>query len=247
VAVDNASSDRTPALLRNAARANEHLIVHEMGRNAGYAAAVNAAFARAPGHDLMLINPDVELARGESILELARVLDREPVVGVVAPRLVGEEGEAQPNARRFPTLAAMLGSTGAARFAPFLERSYERYTSPSRSDRAHTVDWAIGAAMLIRRTAFEDAGGWDERFFLYIEDTDFCRRCIRAGWEVAYVPSVSLRHRYPRASRDRGAFASSRARRSHVSGLVRLWSREPRLIIGGGGVRSRDLDAGGGT
>jgi len=217
-----------------------------MGRNAGYAAAVNAAFARAPGRDVLLVNPDVELSDGAAARALARVLEREPRVGIVAPRLVGEDGEPQPNARLYPSLAAMLGGTAAARIAPSLRRSYERYVAPSTAERPRTVDWVIGGAMLIRRAAFNAVGGWDERFFLYIEDTDFCRRCIRAGWEVAFVPSVSLRHRYPRASRTAGPLATSRLRRSHVAGLARLWWREPRLILGRGRGRTRDLDVGGG-
>jgi N-acetylglucosaminyl-diphospho-decaprenol L-rhamnosyltransferase len=245
VAVDNASTDGTPEWLREASGANPRLIVHEMGRNAGYSAAVNAAFARVPDRDVMLINPDVELASEEPILALARVLDRDPRVGVAAPRLVGEDGEVQPNARRFPSLAAMVGSTGVARVAPFLGRSNERFISPSRSERARTVDWVIGAAMLIRRVAFDEVGGWDEGFFLYIEDADFCRRCAHAGWDVAYVPAVVLRHKYPRASRA-GSFASSHARRSHMAGLARLWRHDPRLILGLGGVRARDVDAGDG-
>jgi GT2 family glycosyltransferase len=98
--------------------------------------------------------------------------------------------------------------------------------------------------MLIRRAAYEEVGGWDERFFLYIEDTDFCRRLARAGWDVAYVPSIRLRHRYPRESRTTGSLASSRARRSHVAGLARLWRSEPRLLLGRGGVPARDIDAG---
>jgi GT2 family glycosyltransferase len=245
VAVDNASGDGSAALLNEAAHEHPNLSVHEMGRNAGYAAAVNAAFARAPGCDVLLINPDVELDGSEQIPALARVLERDPAVGVVAPRLAGEDGEVQPSARRFPSLAAMVGSTGAARFVPPLRRSYERSLSPSGADRARTVDWAIGGAMLIRRAAFEAVGGWDERFFLYIEDTDFCRRCARAGWDVAYVPEITLRHRYPRASSSAGPLALSRARRSHVAGLARLWMRDPRLLVGLGGVRSRDVDAGG--
>ncbi len=246
VVVDNASSDETVRLLRAAEAEHPHLSIHELGRNAGYAAAVNAAFARAPGRDLLLVNPDVELSNGETPRALARVLDHEPGVGVVAPRLVGEDGEPQPNARLYPSLAAMLGGTAAARIAPPLRRSYERYVAPSRSERARTVDWVIGGAMLIRRTAFIAVGGWDERFFLYIEDTDFCRRCNRAGWEVVFEPSVSLRHRYPRASRSAGALATSRPRRSHVAGLARLWWREPRLILGRGRGRSREVDLGGG-
>jgi GT2 family glycosyltransferase len=242
VVVDNASSDETVSLLREAQAGGSGLSVCEMGRNAGYAAAVNAAFAHAPGRDVLLVNPDVELTGGEAATALAAVLERNPGIGVVAPRLVGEDGEAQPNARRYPSLPAMLGATGAGRIAPPLRRSYERYVLPSRSDRAHTVDWVIGGAMLIRRTAFDAVGGWDERYFLYIEDTDFCRRCARAGWEIAYVPSVSLRHRYPRASSTAPPLAGSRARRSHVAGLARLWWRNPRLLLGPGRDRSREVD-----
>jgi GT2 family glycosyltransferase len=244
--VDNASSDETAELLRKAEAEHSHLTVHEMGRNAGYAAAVNAAFARAPGHDVFLVNPDVQLEDGGVIRALAGVLDREPRVGVVAPGLVGEDGEPQPNARRYPSLAAMLGATGVARTVPPLRRSYERYVAPSTFDRSRTVDWVIGGAMLIRRTAFDAVGGWDERYFLYIEDADFCRRCARAGWEVAFVPSLRLRHLYPRASRTTGPLATSRARRSHVTGLARLWWREPRLLFGLGRARGRDVDAAGG-
>lgn len=247
VVVDNASTDGTLSMLRDAAHAHPHVTIHEMGRNAGYSAAVNAAFALATGRDVLLINPDVELESGEPIRKLTRVLERDGAVGIAAPRLVGEDGEVQPNARRFPSLAAMVGSTGAARLAPSLRRCYERYVAPSRSERPLTVDWVIGAAMLIRRAAFEEIGGWDERFFLYMEDTDFCRRLARAGWDVAYVPSISLRHRYPRESRTGGSLASSRARRSHVAGLGRLWRREPRLLLGLGGVSAREVDAGDGS
>jgi N-acetylglucosaminyl-diphospho-decaprenol L-rhamnosyltransferase len=243
VVVDNGSIDGTLELLRESAGAHPHLTVHEMGLNAGYAAAVNAAFARAPGRDILLINPDVALDSSEPILALARVLERNRAVGIAAPRLVGDDGAIQPNARRFPSLAGMLGSTAAARFVPLLGRSYERLIAPSAAEHARTVDWVIGGAMLIRRAAFEEVGGWDEDFFLYIEDTDFCRRCIRAGWEVAYVPRVRLRHRYPRESRM-GSFVSSRVRRSHIAGLARLWWREPRLLLGLGGAPVRDVDAG---
>jgi N-acetylglucosaminyl-diphospho-decaprenol L-rhamnosyltransferase len=248
VIVDNASVDQTAELLRSAADDGTDVTVYDMGRNAGYAAAVNAAFARAPGRDVMLLNPDVEVAGPEVILALAGMLEREPTVGVVAPRLVGDDGAAQPSARRFPSLAAMVGSVAPARRVPFLRRSYDRYTQPSIADRAVTVDWVIGAAMLIRRNAFEAVGGWDERFFLYIEDTDFCRRCARAGWDVVYMPSVVLRHRYPRASSGgTGPAASPAARRSHVAGLAKLWARDPRLLVGRGGVPPRVLDGGPGS
>ena len=245
VVVDNASTDATLGLLREAGGSHPGLIVHEMGRNAGYSAAINAAFALVPGRDVLLINPDIELAGRAPILALARVLELDPSLGVAAPRLLSHDGGVQPNARRYPSLIAMIGSTGLGRALPF-RRSYERFVAPSRSERAITVDWVIGGAMMIRRAAYEAVGGWDERYFLYIEDTDFCRRCNRAGWEIAYVPGIRLHHRYPRASSTTDSVASSRARRSHVAGLARLWTSDPRLLLGIGGVRSRDVvDPGG--
>jgi GT2 family glycosyltransferase len=239
VFVDNASADGTVELLRDRQRSHAAVEIVEMGRNAGYAAAVNAAFASLPGSDVLLVNPDVDLDGPWQIETLARFLARERTVGVVAPRLVGEDGEAQPSARRFPSLPALLGTLPAVGRVGPLRRSYERYTAPARSTLPHTVDWVIGAAMLIRRAAYDEVGGWDERFFLYIEDTDFCRRCLRSGWEVAYLPSVAMRHRYPRASRSGDSVLSSRARRHHVAGLARLFARDPRLLVGLGGTSER--------
>jgi GT2 family glycosyltransferase len=213
-----------------------------MGRNAGYAAAVNTAVATCAGRDVLLLNPDVGLSDPEPVRRLGGLLDAHPEVGVAGPRLVDESGRTQPSARRFQSLAALAGTLPRlGRLGP-LRRAHARYEGPSHADRATVVDWVIGAAMLIRRAAFEDVGGWDEDYFLYIEDTDFCRRCRRAGWEVAYVPEVSLHHRYPRASSRPGrTLMSSRARRRHYAGLARLFASEPRLLVGRGRVADRAL------
>lgn len=244
VVADNGSTDGTLELLRAAAEDHPELIVHEMGRNAGYSAAVNAAFRHVPDRDVLLINPDVELSGSEPVLALARVLENVPTIAIAAPRLIGEEGEVQPNARLYPSIVGMLGSTGLGRAIPPLGRRYDHFVGPSRSNRPVTVDWVIGAAMMIRRDAFEEVGGWDEGFFLYIEDAEFCRACVRAGWDVVYVPQIRLRHIYPRASRTTGSFATSRARRNHVAGLARLWRKEPRLILGLGRGKPRPVDVG---
>jgi N-acetylglucosaminyl-diphospho-decaprenol L-rhamnosyltransferase len=167
VAVDNASTDGTAELLRVRRERRSTLWVVEMGRNAGYPAAVNAAFEAVPGEDVMLVNPDVELPGTEAIADLAAVLTAHPRVAVAGPRLVGEDGVTQPSARRFPSLLSLLGTMSAFRTLGPIRRSHERFVAPSSSQLTLVVDWVIGAAMLIRRAAFEEVGGWDERFFLY--------------------------------------------------------------------------------
>lgn len=231
VVVDNASTDGSVATARRLGGDNLRLI--RSPRNLGYAAAVNRAAAEMPGRDLLLLNPDVSAPDDDTLAALTGLLSARPRAAVAAPRLLGTDGEAQPSARRFPSLAAMLGSVPSAQRLPPLRRSYGTYLAPSWTETSIAVDWVIGAAMLIRRAVFEELDGWDERFFLYMEDADFCRRCARAGWETWLVPSVSLRHGYARASTGAGAsLVSAQARRRHIASLARFFAREPRLLAG---------------
>jgi N-acetylglucosaminyl-diphospho-decaprenol L-rhamnosyltransferase len=234
VAVDNGSGDRTRELLRSWRAKSERLEVVELGRNRGYAVAVNAAFARTGGRDVMVVNPDVQLDDVAPIRALAAHLAHRPRAGLVAPRLLGADGEVQPSARRIAGLPAMLGSLPAGYAVPPLRRAYERYLWVSHSQVPISVGWVIGAAMLIRRRAYDDVGGFDEGFFLYMEDADFCWRLNRAGWSVDYLPDVTLRHGYPRASSAAGAtLFRSAARRRHYAGLARYWRKHPRALLGG--------------
>ncbi|MGH2954138.1 MAG: glycosyltransferase [Solirubrobacterales bacterium] len=243
VFVDNASTDGGPELVRARAAERDGLRLVEMGRNAGYAAAVNAGAAAVPGHDLVLVNPDVELPGPAPVQALQEVLASHPRIAVAAPRLVGDDGVAQESARRFPSAAALLGTLPRVGRLPAVRRSLERYHEPSRATRAAVVDWVLGAAMVIRRRAFDAVGGWDERFFLYVEDVDFCRRLRRIGWEVAYVPEIELKHVYAKATDARRASVlGSAGRRRHLSGHARLFLREPRLLLGAGRGADRYLE-----
>jgi N-acetylglucosaminyl-diphospho-decaprenol L-rhamnosyltransferase len=233
VVVDNASTDGTVEFLDRWRSRSNTLRPVTMPRNLGFAAAVNRAFREVPGRDMLLLNADVELRDAEPVECLSAYLARNAGVGVAAPRLVYPDQTTQPSARRFPSVLALVGSLSMARALKSARRSYDSYVEPSQATTARTVDWVIGAAMLIRRAAFDAVGGWDERFFLYMEDADFCRRCARAGWQVAYVPGVAMRHGYARESTASGAsVATSRARRRHVVSLARFFSRDPRLLFG---------------
>lgn len=233
VVVDNASGDGTLDFLRAWTDRSPRISLVALPRNLGYAAAVNRAFAAAGGRDVLLVNPDVELHDPTVVQALASFLEESPRVGVAGPRLLYPDGTPQPSARLFPSAMALLGSLRAARRLAPARRSYERYLEPSHGSEARAVDWVIGAAMLIRREAFDSVGGWDEGFFLYMEDADFCRRCTQAGWEVAYVPEAVLRHGYARASSaSEASMLASAARRRHVASLARFFARYPGLLFG---------------
>lgn len=229
--VDNASSDESAELLARAKRPGMEVI--ENDRNRGYAAAVNQAFAALGRRDVLLLNPDVELGDRKAVLKLAETLRSSPRIGVVAPRLLNVDGTAQASARPFPSPLAMAGHASIVRNLPLARRAAERYLTLPPGDGPAKVDWALGAAMLIRRQAFEAVGGWDESFFLYLEDTDFCRRCAREGWDTVWLPAVALRHEHSRSSDSaRGGIFRSRARRAHVRSMVRFFRRYPELIAG---------------
>lgn len=234
IVADNDSRDGGLDLLRDAARRSSALRLVSLPSNRGYAAGVNAAFAAVPGRDVLLINPDVELAEPRVVARLAALLEAFPRAAVVAPRLTGDDGSIQPSARRFPTVAAMVATLPRLRELGPARRAYGSFVEPSQARRSVRVDWVIGAAMMIRRHAYDAVGGWDERFFLYMEDADFCRRCARAGWEVAYAPELALRHGYARASSNGASLLRDPARRRHVVSLARFFAREPRLALGRG-------------
>ncbi len=235
--VDNASTDGTGEFLREWRQQYPELILSFQSRNLGYAGAVNVAFALLSADDVLLVNPDVELT-AHALLELSGYLSDNPLVAVCAPRLLYADGALQPSARRPASLGAMIGSLRIGSRVSAFRRSYARYLSPAGSPDTEDVDWVIGAAMLIRRLAFEELGGFDASFRLYMEDADFCRRCTDAGWRVVYVSRVAMHHEYGRASSARDAsLLSSAARRRHVASLVRYWRKHPGTLLGREAIR----------
>ena len=193
VFVDNASSDGTVATIRGAGYE-----VIELDRNRGYAAAINRGTEHFPtARAILVLNPDVELTPGcaESLL---RTIDTEDSIGVASPKTYIPE-KADPldhTQRREQSLSriwgtALLGGRLSRRFAA----TSEAVADPRCYDVPRDVDWAVGAALLINRPCIDAVGEWDESFFLYSEETDFCRRARQAGFKIRYVPDAVVWHK----------------------------------------------------
>jgi GT2 family glycosyltransferase len=188
---DNASADGSVATLRRLAP--EATIV-EMGRNAGYAAGINAAVAAAPAHDAVLVlNPDVRLTTGCMALLLAAL--RRPDTGIAVPHIVDGAGTLIPTLRREPSVLRTLGDAlmGARRAGKFSMLG-EVVTDERRYAVEGFTDWAEGSTMLIDGECWDRCAPWDESFFLYSEETDFALRARDAGLRTRYVPEAHAIH-----------------------------------------------------
>jgi N-acetylglucosaminyl-diphospho-decaprenol L-rhamnosyltransferase len=187
---DNASGDDTVPVIRKLA---PDATLVEMGRNAGYAAGINAAAAAAgPRTALLVLNPDVRLAPG-CVAELLTGLT--PDAGLAVPRLLDRNSQLVVSMRREPTVLrawgdALLGASRAGRI-PILG---EVVTAPGHYLRPGVTDWAEGSTLLITAACWERCGPWDEGFFLYSEETDFALRARDAGFVTRYVPSAGATH-----------------------------------------------------
>jgi N-acetylglucosaminyl-diphospho-decaprenol L-rhamnosyltransferase len=189
VVIDNASVDGSVEAVR--ARDPDVDLV-ALSTNVGFGAAVNRAIARTAAPYVLIVNPDVVVEPG-STKELVGVLDAHPDIGVVAPRIETEAGRLYESARRFPSFGDALGHA----FLHFVWPSNpysRRYKMTDWDHGAADVDWVAGTHLLVRRTAWDEIGGFDERFFMYMEDVDLCRSMAGHGWRVRYEPRARVVH-----------------------------------------------------
>ncbi|WP_181311585.1 glycosyltransferase family 2 protein [Nocardioides campestrisoli] len=168
--------------------------VVRMGRNAGYAAGLNAGVGAAPPHRAVLVlNPDVRLEPG-CVARLLDALDRSGA-GIAVPRLADSGGHLHLSMRREPTVLRALGdAVMGARRAGRWSRLGELVTDPRVYDHPATPDWAEGSTQLISARCWQTCGGWDESFFLYSEETEYGLRARDAGYATAYVPDARATH-----------------------------------------------------
>jgi GT2 family glycosyltransferase len=184
---DNASEDGSQAMVR---QEFPQALLIDNDRNLGFAAGNNVALRRATGRYVMLLNTDT-LVHGDVLPRAVEWLDANPRVGVMGPRLLNTDGTVQPSCSAFPSLRFLAMQTlGLTRIAAW--DSY-RMTGWDRSSERQ-VDVISGAAMFVRREAMEQVGLLDEAFFFYGEETDWCHRYKRAGWELVFAPIPEITH-----------------------------------------------------
>lgn len=197
IVVDNASGDDTVPWIRA-----QHPWVHviENAENEGYACGVDRGVEHATGSVLLVLNPDCVVPR-HSLERLVGALEADSRLAAVAPTLLDDTGRVARSCGRFPTLWSLVcDHLGPARLLPnsALFGSYKYGERPMESLR--DVDWASGAALLIRRSAWDKIGELDRNIFMYMEEVEWCRRAVACGYSVRYVPEARFVHYGQRSS-----------------------------------------------
>ncbi len=215
IVVDSESKEETRDLIREKYPKVKFILFK---KNVGYSKIVNVGLRKVRGEYILILNADI-IVLEESISKMLKYIKRHSKVGIVGPQLIDFTGNTQVSCFSFPTIGAIIARRTFLGKTKWGKRQIKRFT--------RSVDWLQGSAMMIRKKAIEKVGLWDERFFAYFEDTDFCRRFWQKGYSVIYLPTAKMVHYYHRMSKKWGIFLDilfNKYTRIHIiSALKYFW------------------------
>jgi hypothetical protein len=222
IVVDNASADGTAKMMKEEFP-NYKFIQSE--KNQGFSAGYNLGIKEARGKFLLLLNPDIAVL-ADSILKMYHFMESNSQVGLAGPKLLNPDGKVQMSAMRFPSFwsplyrRTMVGRLGFARkeVEHYLMRDWDHLES-------RPVDWVLGGCVIARREAIDQVGLLDERFFLYFDDVDWCRRFWLRGWQVYYIAKAEMVHYHMRESAENPGLRGllSHPTRAHIASWMKYF------------------------
>jgi len=213
IVVDSASIDGSADMVR-AEFPQVRLIAS--AENLGYAKGNNLGTVIAQGRYLLLLNPDT-VVKYAALTTMVNYMDAHREVGALGPQLLWPDGSIQSSRRRFPTLGSLfMESTLIGQWFPHNYYAQRYHLADVSPDQVQPVDWVVGAAMLIRRQTWQQVGFIDQRFFMYFEETDWCRRCRQHGWQIHYLPRAQIIHYEGKSSEQGIAARTLRFQRSKI-------------------------------
>ncbi len=199
--VDNCSEDRTTAVVK---RDFPQVKLLENQANWGFSVACNQGIRSARGRYLFLLNPDTEFTPG-GITRMIRFMETHRQTAICGPRMIDSQGRIQFSCRSFPSYltAFSSGQSVLNRLFPSNPLSRRYLMRELNRSKESQVDWISGSSLLTRREVFETIGLLDERFFMYVEDVDFCLRARQNGLLTYYFPEVTILHHIGQSTKRR--------------------------------------------
>jgi GT2 family glycosyltransferase len=199
--VDNASTDGSVEYVNQKLTSRfERVKLITSKKNRGYAAGMNLGIKQSHGTYVIVMNSDIAIWEN-SFKKMIEFMDANPHVGIAGPRLLSPDNSLQYFVYKFPSPQVLLyRRTPLSRFQ-FARRAIHKYLMTSWDHKDNRkVDWVQGSCMIVRKDAIKQVGLMDERYFLFLEDTDWCRRFWKTKWEVWYLATVEIIHYHGRAS-----------------------------------------------
>ncbi len=199
--------------------------------NLGYASGVNAGIEHATGDYIYVLNPDC-LLTDSNVTRIMDEMDKDDKWAITGPKVIDQTGAVQPSCRRFPKPWTFLLVRTFLSALPGAAKEKARYMMED-FDRESTreVDWVSGGAMIVKSSAIKQIGGMDERYFLYMEDVDWCRSCWDQGYKVAYDPQSVVTHAGMHRSINGSVIDKITSRHTllHVSSMVKYFIKNRRF------------------
>ncbi len=189
IIVDNASTDITLEIIKT--KFPSITLIQNL-KNIGFAAAVNQAAYQSKSDYLLILNPDTRL-ESKYFEKLQKFIEQKPDLSICGFQLISTKGEDLPSCWKTPTLKTLC-------FEMFLPHKISLKLVTESSNKLSEIDAVSGACMLIRRETFEKLGGFDDRFFMYVEDLDFCLRARKTGYQVFINPDIKVVHHVAKSS-----------------------------------------------
>lgn len=221
--VDNHSGDDSIGVFRNRFREFPSVRIIEAPKNLGFGGGCNLGARAARGQYLLINNPD-KLLEDSGIRKLVEKMENDDAIGMIGPALVHADGTVRSSARAFPRPVDVVAKRSM--LSKIFPGSLDRYLQRKAPSVERPVDWVVGGCFLIRRDFFLSLDGFDERFFLFFEDIDLCRRVGASGKIVLYMPSVTALDRKSRLSEGGlRMLLLSRVGRAHVKSALQYFAK----------------------
>lgn len=222
IVVDNASGDGVGEILSERFPQVKFI---QSAENKGYAAGNNLGIRQARGRYILILNPDVAVLEG-AIEKLYKFMEDNSQTAVVGPKLVNPDKTTQYSCFRFPKFMTPIYRRTPIGKLPFAKKDLQNYLMED-FDHSYSkeVDWLLGACWLVKKEALDRVGLMDERFFLYFEDIDWCRRFWQSNYKVQYMPEAEMVHYHERLSAQESWLRGllNKATRTHIKSWLKYF------------------------
>ena len=222
--VDNNSGDDLDRVLLSKYE-NINLKFIKNTKNVGFARAQNSGIKNVDAKYHLVLNPDtVFIEEQNAIKRIYDFMETNTKVGIAGPKIVYPDGKRQNSCYRFPKfLQPLYSRTRLGKIGRGRKTAEHYFMSDFDHDETLPVDWLMGAAMFVRQDAVNEVGVFDERFWMYAEDSDWCRRMWEKGWSVYYVHDIVIRHDHARGSANGDGVVKSLLKNKLARAHIKSW------------------------